>query len=384
MRPEHSGRDGETSVPRASRPVRVQWIDVAWVAFTLANLVAMLVFAEWETVPFHFIWVSLTLLYGFRVWGTRVTMGTLGAIIAATGAVLLVDVHNQYQPLDEITEVPLMSAMFLAMVWHARRRLTADEERERMYETNLRLMESERRFVQDASHELRTPITVALGHAELLERTARDPEHRADARVVVEELTRLRRVADRLLLLAASEHPDFVHKTRIDVESVVLDAVHRWSPVARTWVLGTLEEATVDADPDRLAVAVDALVENAVKHTTESGTITLGLERRDGMAAITVADTGTGIRPKDRERIFDRFARSDPGRSRSGGGFGLGLAIVGTVAEAHGGRADVRSTPGRGSVFELLIPLAESGHRAQADLSPAAARPVPSGEGDGG
>jgi signal transduction histidine kinase len=344
--------------PARAWPVRLHWIDVAWVAFTLANLVAMLVFAEWETVPFHFIWVSLTVLYGFRVWGARATMGTLAAIILTTSAVLLIDVHNQLQPIDEITEVPLMSAMFLAMVWHARRRLSADEERERMYAANLRLLEGERRFVQDASHELRTPITVALGHAELLERAAKESEHRADARVVVEELTRLRRVADRLLLLAASEHPDFVHKSRIDVESVVLDALHRWSPVARTWSLGTLEEATVDADPDRLAVAVDALVENAVKHTTESGAITLGLERTDGMAAITVADSGSGIPPRDLDRIFDRFARSDAGRNRSGGGVGLGLAIVRTVAEAHGGRVAVRSTPGKGSVFELLIPLA--------------------------
>ena len=353
----------ERAVTRSGRavpawPVRLHWIDVAWAVFTVLNLVAMLLFAEWETVPFHFIWVSLTLLYGFRVWGTRATTGTLAAIIVATGTVLLIDVHNGYQPIDEISEVPLMSAMFVAMVWHARRRLTADEERERMYAANLRLLESERRFVQDASHELRTPITVALGHAELLERAAKDSEHRADARVVVEELTRLRRVADRLLLLAASEHPDFVHKTRIDVESVVLDALHRWSPVARTWSLGTLEEATVDADPDRLAVAVDALVENAVKHTTESGAITLGLERTDGMAAITVADTGSGIPPRDLDRIFDRFARSDAGRNRSGGGVGLGLAIVRTVAEAHGGRVAVRSSPGKGSVFELLIPLA--------------------------
>src|SRR5205807_2405620 len=99
------------------------WIDVAWVIFALANLTGMFIFATWETVPFHFIWVSLTILYGFRVWRMRPTLSVLGAIIVATAAVLIVDVMRDTQPLDEVTEVPLMSAMFLAMVWHARRRL---------------------------------------------------------------------------------------------------------------------------------------------------------------------------------------------------------------------------------------------------------------------
>src|SRR5207244_4437296 len=103
--------------------------------------------------------------------------------------------------------------------------------------------------------------------------------------------------------------------------------------------------------------------------TPEKGSITLGLERQDGMAAITVADSGSGIPPHDLERIFDRFARSDAGRSRNGGGVGLGLAIVSTVAEAHGGRVAVRSIPGKGSVFELLIPLANGAPPASSPLS---------------
>ena len=340
---------------------REHWIDVAWAVFAAANLVGMLVFQQWETVPFHFIWVSLTLLYGFRVWRVTPTMVTLAVVMLSTGAFILIDVSEQAQPIDEITEVPLMAAMFLAMVWHARRRLATTEELERLYQANVRLLERERRFIQDASHELRTPITVALGHAELVQHAVDGDDRIAqvsqDAQVVVDELTRLRRLAERLLLLAASEHPDFVHKVRLEIEPVVVDTLRRWTPIPRRWVLGELDEATVDADPDRLSLALDALIENAVKHTGPEDSITLSVRRFDGSATVAVRDTGVGIAERDLARIFDRFARSDAARSREGGGVGLGLAIVRTVAEAHGGSVDVKSTPGAGSTFELTLPI---------------------------
>src|SRR5438445_2029120 len=173
----------DTGLTRADRRPwpsrRFLWIDVAWGIFALVNLAAMFVFAEWETVPFHFIWVSLTILYGFRVWRMRSTLVLLGVIILATTVLLAFDIASGAQPLDEITEVPLMSAMFLAMVWHARRRLSVMEQMKRVSDANLRLLERERRFIQNASHELRTPITVAIGHAELLQRSS-DPTRMAD------------------------------------------------------------------------------------------------------------------------------------------------------------------------------------------------------------
>jgi signal transduction histidine kinase len=337
---------------------RFLWIDVAWGIFAILNLIAIYVFADWETVPFHFIWVSLTILYGFRVWPMRSTLILLGGIIVTTGILLSIDIARGFQPLDEITEVPLMSAMFLAMVWHARRRLVVTEEMRRVSDENLRLLERERRFIQNASHELRTPITVAIGHAELLQRTTDPATMATDARVVLDELIRLRRLSERLLLLAAAEHPDFLHKRPIEIEPVLVEALHRWSPTPRQWRLGTTDEAVVEADADRLALAIDALVENAVKHTTPDDWIELSVQRNHGVE-IKVADSGTGIRPEELDHIFERFARSDASRQRDNEGLGLGLSIVKTIAEAHGGTVRVRSQLGMGSEFEIV--LAEAG-----------------------
>jgi signal transduction histidine kinase len=338
-------------------PNRLRWWDIAWVLFSLANLYAMLLWPEWETVPFHFIWVSLTILYGFRVWRARPTTMILAFVMVLTGTLIWIDVSRDVTSLDEITEVPLMAAMFVAMVWHARRRLTAMEETERVSLANLRLLERQRRFVQDASHELRTPITVALGHAELIQRSAKDPILAEDAAVIADELMRLRHLANRLLLLAGAEDLDFLHLEPVDVETVVVDAVRRWTATPRRWLIGSTEEATVIADADRLEVALDALIENAVNHTREPDTIEVAIRRRDARAMISVRDTGAGIPAPDLDHIFDRFARADPGRSRHTGGFGLGLSIVKAIVDAHGGEVRVVSAVGVETTFEILLPL---------------------------
>jgi signal transduction histidine kinase len=342
---------------RPKRPYRERWIDVAWGLFSVLNLIAILLIPEWETVPFHFIWVSLTLLYGFRVWRTRPTLAVLAVVMASTGLFIGIDTIRGEQPPDELTEVPLMAAMFLAMVWHARRRVAATAEVERISMANARLVGRQRRFVQDASHELRTPITVALGHAELIQRTTTDPTIASDASVISDELLRLRRLADRLLLLASTEDPQFLHRTSVDLRIIVEEALHRWAAAPRRWSFGALHDAVVLADAERLGVALDALIENAIAHTADGDEIELSVRATATTAVASVRDTGAGIAPADLDRVFERFARADPGRSRHTGGFGLGLPIVRAIAEAHEGSVGVRSAPGAGSTFEITLPL---------------------------
>ena len=171
-----------------SWPWRVAWVNVAWALFSVLNLLAILVFSHWETVPFHFIWISLTLLYGFRVWATRPTLWVLTVVMGTTFAAISWDVYRGAQSVDELNEVPLMAIMFWLMVWHAQRRLDADHERDLVSDENARLLATQRRFLQDASHQLRTPITIALGHAELLARELTDRTEHRDIQVVVGEL----------------------------------------------------------------------------------------------------------------------------------------------------------------------------------------------------
>jgi signal transduction histidine kinase len=348
-------------------------VDVAWGAFALANLAAMWLWPEWETVPFHFIWVSLTVLYGFRVWRARPTTLTLAAVMVTTGVILYHDYAIGAQSLDELTEVPLMAAMFVAMVWHARRHMAATEKVRRVSEQNLRMLDREHSFLQDASHELRTPITIALGHAELIQRNQTDPTMSEDIRVVVEELQRLGRLADRLLTLASLERPDFLRLTALDLVPFVVDLAHRWSPAPRHWMLGQLDEAVTQADPDRLQLALDAIVENAVKHTEPDDTISFSLRREGDRVAISIADTGSGIAREDLGRIFERFSRATGSYPESRQvGSGLGLSIAKAVVEAHGGSISVESEYGRGSTFLISLPIDD---RASVALAPPAATP---------
>ena len=169
-------------------------IDTAWVVFSLANLDGIVMFPGWETIPFHFIWISLTLIYGFRTWKLAPTLWILGAVMLLTAVGIGVAVRRGAEPPAELCEVPLMAAVFVAMVWHARRRLAAERSYQLIAAQIARILTDQRRFLQDAAHQLRTPITIALGHSELLAGTlAGDQQVGEDIAVVIGELTRLRR-----------------------------------------------------------------------------------------------------------------------------------------------------------------------------------------------
>jgi signal transduction histidine kinase len=356
--------------PRLVSPLRInlQRIrpalpDIAWAVFVGLNLAAMRLLDNWATVPFLAIWVSLTVVYGFRLWRLQPTILTWAAVTLATGGIIFVQVLKGQQDADYLAEVPLIALMFLVMVWHGRRRLAATQERltameqvQRISEENVRLLEQQRQFLQDASHELGTPITVALGHAELIERAATDQAVAADARVVTGELARLRRLTNRLLLLASAGTPDFLHLGPVQADSLVLDALERWGNIPRRWRLGEVAEAAVLGDHDRLVAALDALMENAVAHTEPGDTVEVSVRIEGGDAVLAVSDSGCGIPPAELDRIFRRFTRAQPNRTREAGGFGLGLPIVQAIAEAHRGSVRVHSASGQGSTFEMVIP----------------------------
>jgi signal transduction histidine kinase len=205
----------------------------------------------------------------------------------------------------------------------------------------------QREFVSDAGHELRTPITIIRGHLELLDR---DPE---TLRIVTDELDRMSRFVEDLLTLAKAGRPDFLALGELDLDLLTDELMAKASRLGpRDWRLEHTGAGLLTADRQRLTQAVMNLAANAVQHPNEGDTITLGSELRDGEARIWVADNGPGVALEDRERIFDRYARSS-----NGDGAGLGLAIVQTIARAHGGRIELLDSE-PGARFELVIPAA--------------------------
>ncbi|HYZ54621.1 MAG TPA: HAMP domain-containing sensor histidine kinase [Streptosporangiaceae bacterium] len=333
------------------------WLDIAWVVVSLLNLAAIGVFGHWETMPFHLIWISLTVVYGFRVWVTCPALWVLLALMVAISAATVLDVWSGTAPLGGLTEVPLMTVMFPTVAWQARREAAANREWHLISEENARLLSNQRRFLQDAAHQLRTPITVALGHAELLARELPGTREGEDIRVVLGELTRLRRIAERLLVIAAAEAPDFLQLEPVCLDRFIMEVIRRWRPAAaRHWQLGRLDKVTVYADKDRLGQAIDALLDNAVRHTRTGDFIKLSVlsGTSGGPVRLLIADGGSGIPADQIHHIFERFRTVRDDASR---GTGLGLALVRAVARAHGGDALVRSAPGKGSEFELLLPV---------------------------
>jgi two-component system OmpR family sensor kinase len=219
----------------------------------------------------------------------------------------------------------------------------------------------QRAFVADASHELRTPLTVIRGQLEVLAAQPDPPgeEVRRVERLVQAEIARISRLVDDLLLLAKTEQTEFLHVQRFDLPGFVDDLWDGASLLAdREFELGEVPAGTLRADPDRLAQALRNLIGNAIDHTTPSGgLVRLQVQRGAGRGIrFIVEDDGPGIPAVQRERVFDRFHRTDSARTRASGGTGLGLAIVRAIADAHGGWVRAGESPEGGARIEMELP----------------------------
>ena len=213
---------------------------------------------------------------------------------------------------------------------------------------------AQRRFLDDASHELKTPITIVRGHLELL---SDDPEERRETvALLTDELDRMSRIVNDLLVLAKAEQPDFVRLENVDVETLTADLHGKVAALdGRKWLLESTGRGTIVADRQRLTQAIVQLAENAVKHTGQGSLIGIGTLVADGEAHLWVRDAGLGIPLEEQGEIFDRFARGSGGHRLEGAG--LGLSIVQAIARAHGGRVDLHSRAGQGATFTLVLPV---------------------------
>ena len=215
-----------------------------------------------------------------------------------------------------------------------------------------RAFDAQRHFLDDAGHELRTPLTIIRGHLEVLPDDP--PARQRTLELVLDEVKRMGRMVDDLILLAKSDEPDFLRVEPVDVEALTNELHAKASGLgARTWRMDAVGRGIIVADRQRLTQAVVQLAQNAVAHTETGAEIGLGSDVSAGGARFWVRDTGAGVAPEDRVRIFERFERGSNAKRE---GAGLGLAIVTAIAQAHGGRADLDGARGTGATFSITVP----------------------------
>ncbi len=288
---------------------------------------------------------------------------TYGTAFVVAAAVTWFAAGRVLQPLNDLTEA---ARAISDSNWRERLQVEGDDQIAVLARTFNQMLDrleaafsAQRRLIDDAGHELRTPITVIRGHVELM---SDDPEERAETRrLVMDELDRMSRMVEDLLLLARAEQPDFLHLHPVDVDDLLDDIVAKAemldgdTSVGREWSVVERPHAVVIADEQRLTQAMMNLCRNAAEHTPPGTRVTLGGAMSRDAVLLWVEDDGPGIPLEEQDRIFERFRRGGGGQRRSEGA-GLGLAITRVIAEAHGGTLSLCSAPGEGARFTLSIP----------------------------
>ena len=221
--------------------------------------------------------------------------------------------------------------------------------------------EAQQRFIAAASHELRAPLTVVLANLELLQRGVRrmsDDERTQAVDEAHAEAARMARLVADLLSLARADAGVPLRREVVELDRVLIEVLGevRHQLAGQRLAVAAFEPVTVQGDPDRLKQLILILIVNAIKYTLAGGRVDVSLRRTDDGATIDVRDTGVGIAPEDLLRVFERFYRADPARSRNAGGTGLGLPIARWIVEEHRGTVELTSTLGTGTTATVRLP----------------------------
>ena len=220
---------------------------------------------------------------------------------------------------------------------------------------------SQKQFVSDASHELRTPIAVIQGYVNMLNRWGKDDKTVLEEGItaIAQETESMKGLVESLLFLARHDKKTLLMEMEPFDPCEVVSEVHREAAMVSpdyTFLLQPLEHCRIEADKGMVKQVMRILCDNAVKYTPTGGTITLGVEAWNGGCTLLCSDNGSGISPEDLPKIFERFYRSDSARKAESSGHGLGLSIARIIVVAHGGKIRVRSKPGAGTTFAITLP----------------------------
>jgi two-component system OmpR family sensor kinase len=294
--------------------------------------------------------VVLAAAAGLALWLVRLGLRPLRDMGETADAIAAGDLSRRVTPAGPRTEVGRLGMALNGML----------SQIEAAFEQRTRSEERLRRFVADASHELRTPLTTIRGYAELFRRGAdQRPQDLARSMSAIEaEASRMGVLVDDLLLLARLDQGRPLQRDAVDVGAIATEAVEAARAVdpGRDVSLEIDGDLTVEGDAGRLRQVFDNLLDNARMHTPEGTPTRVRVGREGGEVMISVADEGPGLPDDVRPRVFERFYRGDPTRSRERGGAGLGLAIVAAIVRAHGGSVAAEDV-GRGATFTLRLPI---------------------------
>ncbi|MEP7045549.1 MAG: HAMP domain-containing sensor histidine kinase [Ilumatobacteraceae bacterium] len=268
------------------------------------------------------------------------------------------DLDHEVPGSDRSTEIGRVAAALNTMLGRIRIAFTERDAKERALEESEAKM---RRFVADVSHELRTPLAAVVAYAELFERGARDrpADLERALRGISLESGRMGELVEELLLLAHLDEGRPLEVKRVDLVEVVVDAIAAARAVSSDWPISLHVDdvVVIDGDAGRLRQVVDNLLANVRTHTPPGTATSVHVGVQDGQAAIVVADNGPGMTADQSARVFERFFRADPSRSRESGGAGLGMAIVHAIVTAHRGHISLDTTPQRGVRITVLLPF---------------------------
>ena len=299
--------------------------------------------------------VTLAVLAGLvalALWVVQIGLRPLRAIEQTAAAIGAGDLSRRVERAEPSTEIGRLGLALNAMLGQIERAFKAREASEGRL----------RRFVADASHELRTPLAAVRAYSELYRRGAATRPDDLDRAMsgINRESERMSLLVEDLLLLARLDEGRPLEQEPVDLGEVAGEAVETARTVEPSRPIDfTAQPTVVLGDRDRLRQVVDNLLANVRAHTPADGAVHVRVSRNGSNAVLEVADSGPGMDEEELERVFERFHRGDPSRSRASGGVGLGLSIVAAVAEAHGGGASAESEPGHGSTFRVSLPLVE-------------------------
>jgi two-component system OmpR family sensor kinase len=301
--------------------------------------------------------VSLAVLLGLGLisyWLVRRGLRPLERMGDTTEAIAAGDLTRRVEPSDDRTEIGRLGLALNEML----AQIEAAFDERRASEARLR------RFIADASHELRTPLTSIRGYAELFRRGADSrPEDLAKSMERIEaEASRMGVLVDDLLLLARLDQGRPLEREEIDVAGIATDAAESARAIDpdRPITLATEGPALVIGDEGRLRQVLDNLLDNTRVHTAKGTPVRVHVAQENGEVVLSVTDEGPGLPPDVAPRVFERFYRGDPARSRGTGGAGLGLSIVSAIVQAHGGMVTAASVNGSGTTFEVRLPAAKA------------------------